>query len=275
VLFPIAVVAGLYALRALLSAEAFRASLPYLGPILLIAVCIAIGVAVFVFVAFSAAAFFFGQGAMVIELLSGLLDGLPKFARRPRANATGAAPSRWLRIATYLVLGVALLLLVFGGGSIGLAFADRILREPWFQSYHILLWLILVIAVLQVVISRGNFRRLSWEKLGELWLKPPGVAFTVSGALVVADLFTGQQAITSSYANKSLILSIAGVAGAALLVACLLNLVGRSIASDKTKRDPLLWFVPAFLFAFVATAGFFTVAINNAFLTLVVVARST
>lgn len=253
-------------MRGILGLESFRAALPNVAPVLLIVLCSVVGITVLFLLIFSAVGFFW-QGPWILELLEGLVPRMEK-------SADGTTPTRRLSVTACLILGAVFLLLLFGGSSLLVAFGGRVLRQPWFQAYHIFIWLAVVTAVLQAVLFRGNFSQLSWEKLGDLWLKPPGVALSVSGALVLADLFTGRQALQSSYTNLFWILLIAGVAGAALLLACLLKLVGRSMAADKTSQQPRSWFIPTFAFAFIATAGFFTVALNNAFVTLVVVVRS-
>ncbi|MDQ3828838.1 MAG: hypothetical protein M3361_05910 [Candidatus Tectomicrobia bacterium] len=181
-------------------------------------------------------------------------------------------PSRQLFsaiILTFFFLPILVLFCVFAYEAF-----STLLATPLFKKYNIFFFLILVIALLQFALRTDALQHMSWKKLADLWLKPPAVStITVGGFgfIATSDVIQNpllQLTMKSEYTNLSIIVPIALCGVVFMVLAIILERIGRSKSPDDNSNIPKGWFYTAFGFAFVANLLMFALLLTSMFLTV-------
>jgi hypothetical protein len=172
-------------------------------------------------------------------------------------------------ILTFFFLPILVLFCVFAYEAF-----STLLATPLFKKYNIFFFLILVIALLQFALRTDALQHMSWKKLADLWLKPPAVStITVGGFgfIATSDVIQNpllQLTMKSEYTNLSIIVPIALCGVVFMVLAIILERIGRSKSPDDNSNIPKGWFYTAFGFAFVANLLMFALLLTSMFLTV-------
>ena len=131
-----------------------------------------------------------------------------------------------------------------------------------------------VVFLLQYTLRQRVFRVLNWKKLGDPWLKWTGVpALSVGGMGFVSS----NQGISDKLFNtimKNPNVNINFLIGTYCITILILGLsflltqIGRTQSANEDTYQPLSWFVPAFLLAWIANVLLFTLLFVAIILTI-------
>ena len=210
----------------------------------------------------------FVVAAAVVYLL---LKTVVVYAPIPRP-ARGGFPALRLfstLILVFVFLPLLVLFCVFVYEMLSTLFAMSL-----FKKYNIVFFFILVISLLQFALRTDTLHNMNWKKLADLWLKPPAIsAITVGGFGFIATSDTIQNpllqlTLKSEYTNLSMIVPMALCGVIFMILAVIIERIGRSRSSDDNSNIPRGWFYTAFGLAFVANLLMFALLLTSMFLTV-------
>jgi hypothetical protein len=148
-----------------------------------------------------------------------------------------------------------------------------VFSSKFFLKYNLEFSFLIVLFILQFSLRRRILKNQTWKKLSEIWLKFSGIAGLAVGGFgfigLVPEIKNKLLKITlsSGYANVRLIVLFYIITLMVMLLSRLFVLMGKTTADDENTNIPLSWFVPAFITAWIANIGIYSLLIDSVVLT--------
>lgn len=149
------------------------------------------------------------------------------------------------------------------------------IASHWFHRSNFVVSCVAVAIPLIYMFRSSAYRKLTWKRLADLWLKTAGVPALTVGGFGVLGLGSETDrtkllavAVKKSQVSEELLFSLYLLAILAIGIASLLTLVGKSVAESEDTQSPTSFFRPAFVAAWIGNFGLYVLFIDAVFLTI-------
>lgn len=149
-----------------------------------------------------------------------------------------------------------------------------IFSTSFFKKYNLFFFQLSVLSISQAALRKETLRFMSWKKLGDLWMKIPKIStITVGGfgIIAVSDAIKNpliQLALHSEYTNLRLIIPTTLFGVLLMILAMIIEKIGRTKSPNDDGNIPRGWFYTAFGMAFLVNVAMFGLLLNSIFLTI-------